>query len=174
MKAKRKWLAGIGIFFTVAIIAALTLPLVKTESNCGRNSYALNVCRIFALAAEMAAQDNHSKFEVEKIEKVERQSFMALAGNHWGMNGADFLVKTNFVLGSSSNREVIIVSKRKFGNVPQPTIWNFYHQNPAHAVGYADGKIGLISPDLFTNLDLTGFVTLSNLVANFEHIPSKP
>jgi hypothetical protein len=162
---KRRILTIIGIFFAVAIIAALALPLVTTKTNCGGNSYALSVCKTFAVAADITAQDNHSQFEVGKIGKDELQSFLTLAGNHWGMNGADFLVKTNFVLGSSSNREVIIVSKRKFGNVPQPTIRNFYHQNPAHAVGYSDGKVSLISPTEFAGLDLNQFIHLSQLLA---------
>ena len=171
---KREKITIIVILFAGAIIAALALPLVTTKTNCGGNSYALSVCRTFAVVAEITARDNHSKFEVWKIGKDERQSFLALAENHWGMNGTDFLVKTNFVLGSSSNREVIVVSKRKFGNVPQPTILNSYHQNPAHAVGYSDGTTELIPPEQFANFSLTCLVSLSNLAANLKSNISKP
>jgi hypothetical protein len=95
----------------------------------------------------------------------------ALAKDGWGMSGADFLVRSSFVLGNSSNRGIVIVCERQFGNVPQPTIWNLYHQNPAHAVGYSDGTAGLISPEQFSNLNLASFVSLSNLVAD---LASKP
>jgi hypothetical protein len=174
VNTKRKILVSFGGVLFVAVFVALALPLVTAKTNCGGNSYALSACATFAVAAYVTAQDNHSQFEVGKIGKDEWQSFLTLAGNHWGMNRADFLVKTNFVLGNGSNRDVIIVSKREFGNVPQPTIRNFYHRNPAHAVGYSDGTTGLISPEQFANLNLTGFVSLSNLVTNFESNVSKP
>jgi hypothetical protein len=168
MKAKRTILSGIGIVFVIALIVAVALPILTAKTNCGGNSWALTACKTYATVADITAQDNHSQFEVGKIGKDERQNFFELAGNHWGMNGADFLIKTNFALGSSSSREVIIVSKRKFGNVPQPTIWNFLHKNPAYAVGYSDGKTGLISPAEFTNLNLSGFVPVASLATNSE------
>jgi len=166
MKVKRKILTGIGIIFIIAVIAALALPILNTRTNCGGNSYALSACDSFVVAAEITAQGNHSQFEIGKIGKIEGQSLSTLAGNHWGMNGADFFIRTNFISGSNSNREIVVICQRQFGNVPQPTIRNFYRQNPAHAVGYSDGAIGLISPEQFTNLNLNGFVSLSDLATN--------
>ena len=170
----RKILTTIGVLLAVAIVGALALPLLITKTNCGGNSYALTACATFAVAANITAQDNHLQFEPGKIGEDMRRNFLMFAENHWGMNGADFLVKTNFFVGSSSNREVIIVSERKFGNVPQSTIWNFYHQNQAHAVGYSDGTTGLISPEQLTNLNLAGFISLSHLVTHLESDTSKP
>jgi hypothetical protein len=171
---KKKTAIVIGLVFVVGLLAAMILPVLKQASNCGGNSYALNVCRTFAVTTEITAMDNQSKFEIGKIGKNEGETLASLAKSSWGMNGADFLVRTNFVLGSSSNREIVIVCQRQFGNVPQPTLRNFYRQNPAHAVGYSDGTTGLISPEQFRNLNLADLASLSNLVASLEFSASKP
>jgi len=170
---KKKTVIVIGFVLMAGLLVGMILP-ATSASNCGQNSYALTVCRNFAVTTVSAAQDNQSKFEIGKIDKIEGRILSSLAERGWGMSGVDFLVRTNFVLGNSSNREIVIVCERQFGNVPQPTVWNFYRQNPAHAVGYSDGTTGLISPEQFRNLDLSGFVSLSNLVANPEFAPSKP
>jgi hypothetical protein len=62
----------------------------------------------------------------------------------------------------------VVLCLREFANIPRPTIWNFYHKNPAHAVGYSDGTSGLISPAECTTLNLIGFVPAANLVTNSE------
>ncbi len=69
------------------------------------------------------------------------------------------LLKTNFVWATDTNRQIITVCEREYDNVPKPTLWNFHHKNPAHAVGYSDGTTGLISPMEYTNLNLSMFST---------------
>jgi hypothetical protein len=79
-----------------------------------------------------------------------------------------YLVRTNFVWGDASNREVVIVCKKQFSDVHKPGFWNLFIPNPAHAVAYSDGTIGLISPKQFSNLNLDGFVAISYLATNSE------
>jgi hypothetical protein len=81
----------------------------------------------------------------------------------------DLWIKTNFVWTvGESNREIVVVCGREFDNVSKPGFWNHFWRNPAHAVGYSDGTTGLISPEQFTNLISTGFVSMSNLATNAE------
>jgi hypothetical protein len=86
----------------------------------------------------------------------------------------DSWLKTNFVWGTISNREIVIVCGREFDNVPKPSFWNSFFRNPAHAIGYSNGSVGLISPNDFTNLNLNGYVSAWNLATNSEFGISKP
>jgi hypothetical protein len=110
----------------------------------------------------MAVEDG--KFDVSEFGEAEKSEVAKLAKNHW-IGGKDFLVRPNFA-STNTSRTVVIVCEKSFDNVPQPTLWNFYRKNPAHAIGYSDGSTGLISPAEFAALDLTGFVSLSNLATN--------
>jgi hypothetical protein len=159
------------ILFSMAAILVISLTgmsltsVLTPPSNCGRNSYALTVCQTFALSATLAAQDNNGQFDITNSDK---ECLRDIARDSWGIGGADLFVKTNFSTDSTTNHDLIIVCTKQFENVPQPTIWNLYHQNPAHAVGYSDGKVGLISPAEFNSLNLNGFVSLSNLITSIQ------
>ena len=102
------------------------------------------------------------------INKMKMQDLTLISGDRWGSAGSDFLVKTNFLITKSTNREIVIVSRHAFGNVPQPTFWSFYRNHWAHAVGYSDGSAELISPKEFSKLNLSGFVSVASLVTNSE------
>ena len=80
----------------------------------------------------------------------------------WGLWPSNFLVKSQ-IASSSGGTGVVAVCNRWFGNVPQPTIWNFYRVTPGHATVFADGTTKIISPAEFATLDLSGFVPLSSL-----------
>ena len=56
----------------------------------------------------------------------------------------------------------------EFDNVSKSS-WSFGQKYPAHAVGYSDGKSGLISPTEFTNMSLAGFVSLRGFATNSEY-----
>jgi hypothetical protein len=101
-------------------------------------------------------------FEFSKLSNEERHRALCLAIH------LDLLVKTNFVWSGTSNRLIVAICPREFDNVPEPILLNLYHKNPAHAVGYSDGTVGLISPTEFTNLNLNGFVSAASLATNSE------
>jgi len=70
VKSKRKIWTSLGGVLFVAVFVALALPLVTAKTNCGGNGYALSACATFAVAAYLTAQDNHSQFEVGKLERM--------------------------------------------------------------------------------------------------------
>ena len=165
MTTKQKILTGLGITLAAAAAAVVILTVLTPQTNCGGNSAALSACHNYALAAQIASAENHSQFDTGKIDK---QALSELARENWGMTRSDFVVKTNSVLRNRAKPEIVILCTKQFENVPQPTIWNFYHKNPAHAVGYSDGKTGLISPTEFTNLNLNGFVSVASRTTNSQ------
>jgi hypothetical protein len=158
-----------GFVLVLGLVVAAVASMLST-TNCGGNSYALSACGEFVVAASLAMNDNSNVFEVRKLETRHLPSFRRDA---WGTFRSDFLVRTNFARGNLTNRQIVIVCSRPFGNVPQPKIWNFFRRNPAHAVGYSDGTIGLIKPEEFLGLNLDGFVTADNLVTGSEMNASK-
>lgn len=143
----------------------MVLPGLTLGTNCGQNSYALSACRYYVLSANLAADENNGLFE---IGKVDTNCIPMLFRDIWGVSGKDFLVRTNFLSGSATKHQAVIVCTRQFDNVPQPVIWNLYHKNPAHAVGYSDGTAGLILPVEFSNLNLSGFISVASLATNSE------
>jgi hypothetical protein len=87
----------------------------------------------------------------------------------WSVRSFDGFFKTNFSWQNTTDKnEIIIVSAEEFQNVHKHGFWNSFLRNPAHAVGYSDGTVGLISPMDFSNLNLNGFVSAASLVTNSE------
>ena len=80
--------------------------------------------------------------------------------------GEYYLIKTNCNT-VRMNREVIIVCEKPFDyDEINRSFWNLFKRDYAHAVGYSNGKAGLISPEEFTNLNLREFVSLSQVATN--------
>ena len=159
---KKKTAIVIGLILLVGMLVAMILPLLTSASNCGGNSYALVACANYVTITHMAVDDGES--DISKLGEVEKSDAAKLAKSSW-ISDADFLVRTNFT-STNTSRMVAIVCEESFGNVPQPTLRNFYRKNPAHAVGYSDGSTSLISPVEFKALDLNGFIHLSSLGTN--------
>jgi hypothetical protein len=161
MKSLKKILFIIG---TAVLIAALFLlyylarEASKFGSAVGNRKAILQCADYLADAGKM--KTNGAVFQSSKISEQELNRIINFAGN------LDLLVKTNFVWGTISNREIVVVCPKEFDNVPRPQLLNLYHKNPAHVVGYSDGMVGLISPSEFTNLNLNGFVSEASLVTN--------
>lgn len=154
----------IGLILVIGLLVGMILLPLNSPSNCGGNSYALYACENYVTITHMAVDDGKSV--LSNLGEAEKSEAAKLAMSHW-ISGADFLVRTNFT-STKTSRIVAIVCEKSFGNVPQPTLWNFYRKNPAHAVGYSEGSAGLISPAEFKALDLTGFIHLSSLGTNFS------
>ena len=163
---RKKIVIWIVVVFLAGLLLAMVLPALTPASNCGGNSYALTTCKLFLLTARTHTGENHLQFEVTQLGQTERSDLAKLAQSHW-VSGADFLMKTNFNC-KDAKRDLVVICEKPFGNVPQPAIWNFYRRNPAHAVGYSDGSVGLISLAEFKALDLAGFIHLSSLGTNIS------
>jgi hypothetical protein len=131
----------------------LASGLLLRSSKCGGNSAALHVCTGFAALVAETAQGKPG------IRLVDLDG--SLASRHlWrGFISADeFLVAPPESVIDPSRRDVVIVCKTAFGNVPQPFLNLPFWRNWAHAVGYSNGESELISPAEYARLDLSGFV----------------
>jgi len=160
----RKSLREIMKIVAVAAIAAavfyrLVLPAIAPSKNLTGNRAALAMCG-WELTAWKSYQPNRPEFDFHKLSNDEKRRVIM-----FGLN-QDFLIRTNFVWGTPTNREIVIVCQREYDNVPLPAPWNLLYRNPAHAVGYSDGTRGLISPEEYQNLFLYGFVSLWSLATN--------
>lgn len=161
MITKRKILISFVCFGSLSLFAALLLPALARPSNCGRNSYALYACREIALHIQLAAATNGPVIDLSVIDYSDQTNLFRTANSHW-TTGADYWVRTNNRV-EMTQKQIIVVCDIAYDNVPQPTLWNFYHRNPAHAVGFSDGTTGLISPVEFTRMDHKSFLNLSAL-----------
>jgi hypothetical protein len=149
------------IAFVLALLAAAILPSLATSGKLHGNEYALNNCK-WEMRIWKSGETNSSSFDFSKLSHEDTRRVLMLA---WKL---DVQAKTNFLWqADKTKREIVIVCGTEFDNVPKSS-WSFFLKYPAHAVGYSDGTAGLISPEQFTNLDLTGFVSLSNLATNSE------
>jgi type II secretory pathway pseudopilin PulG len=149
------------VIAVIAIAAALILPQFASTGKLYGNQRALVWFRL-QMRDLRNANTNNLAFDFYKLstEQQKRIVRIGLSFDSW--------MKTNFDWASGSNRTIVIVSGKQYDNAPQPSIWNFYHKNPAHVVGYSDGTTGLISPQQFTNLNLNGFVSAASLATNSE------
>ena len=145
------------------VIAALVFLLSPTTGHkLLGNRLALFMCRVQIRNWKNASTNNLS-FDFSKLSEEDIRHAISF-GYSFG-----FWAKTNFAWGiNKADRELVIVCSKEFDNVPKPALWNFYHKNPAHAVGYSDGTTGLITPEQFTNLNFASFVSFSNLATNSE------
>lgn len=147
----------------VAFLLGLLLPGLA-RSNCGGNSAALSRCGQFATLARIEAEENGGRFDLTKLSDWGKNDLKLLTRPDW-VSDAAILVRKDTFEPEQSGRLLIAVCDTPFNNVPQPTIWNGYKRTPAHAVAYADGSRGLISPGEFRKLDLSVFVSAKQLVA---------
>ncbi len=148
--------------FAVAVIAYIVLAFLgRPYSGPGpANGRALVHCR-WTIETWESASTNSSHFDLFQLSQDNKLDTVISFGKD-----LDPLFKTNFVWGNASNREVVIVCSKKYSDLHKPGFWNSFIPNPAHAVAYSDGTAELISPKQFARLNLNGFASLSNLMAN--------
>jgi len=148
----------------VALIFLFFLSPKCVPNRSGKlrgNEYALNHNRQQMLLWKHE-QTNSPNFDFWKLSFFDKQTTII-----WGLN-LGILFKTNFTWQSDEvKKEIVIICVKEFDNVPKSP-WAFFLKNPAHAVGYSDGTTSLISPEQFTNLNLTGFVSVLSLATNSE------
>ena len=161
MKTFWKILKAILGIFVIAVIACAILgfPPASTGKLRG-NQYTLHVCK-WQISNWKNASAGNPSFDFYALSEADKKRTIT-----WGLR-PNFWIRTNFLWTGVSNRAVVIVCESEFDNVPKSS-WSFGRKYPAHAVGYSDGKSGLVSPGEFTNLSMVGFVSLGNLLTNSE------
>jgi hypothetical protein len=161
---KTRPILSLGIIVLATVLTGVFLPAISTPSNCGGNSAALSVCRMCALTVRMGFDGGQGTFDIHNPPEANKSELINICSNHW-IPDANFLIKTNVSL-DAEHKTVIIVCDHRYSNVPQPTFWNDYRKNPAHAVGYSDGSTGLITPKQFSELNLAEFIQITRLQTN--------
>jgi hypothetical protein len=148
----------------VLLIMGWGLPLLARATNCGGNSAAISVCKTCVINLKLAVEDDSRPFSIYDLAPSNKTEIATISKNPW-IAGSKLYVRTNVVFNSQP-RQLMVVCDTIYDNVPQPTIWNAYRKNPAHAVAYSDCSVGLISPEEFKKLNLTEFIEAGKLITN--------
>jgi hypothetical protein len=138
----------------IAVVLSIVVGFREVGSSSG-NERALRIAEIYVEAALDRAKFNGERgFRV--VDDPIRFSIT------WG----NFLVSTDPVFATSTKeRKVLIVSTSAFTDLPTSI---FFKAPPAHAVGYSDGSVGLISPAEFLRLDLSTFALFRDVARQWE------
>lgn len=152
------------------VLLGMLVPLVGTHSNCGGNSAAQAQCGLIAIRAKLEASEG--AFQPQHWSQYGRDEVARLSLKHWTPK-ATYYVRTNLTT-RAADKTVVAVCDTQYENVPQPTIWNLYRKNPAHAVAYLDGSKGLLTLGEFSKLDLANFTDVATLAPGLASAqPSK-
>jgi hypothetical protein len=138
----------------------MVLPAMK-RSNCGGNSAALAACKGYVTVLQLWAADHHGlRFRYGEADSETKQHLRSLPGAAW-IRSARLLARLEDVrVDATADRRIIMVCDRPYDNVRRRI---FGRSAMAHAVAYSTGETGLISPQEFAGLDVTGFVDLQAL-----------
>jgi hypothetical protein len=159
MKVLREAIKIVAVLGIAAVIF-YRYVLAPAEKPAG-NRAMLAMCE-WELTAWKSYQANRPRFDFHKLSDDEKRRVIIFGLDH------DFLIRTNFLWGTATNRELVIICERRYDNVPTPAPWNLFHRTPAHAVGYSDGTTGLISPAELDSLFIYGFTSLWSLATNAD------
>jgi hypothetical protein len=135
----------------------MVLPAMK-RSNCGGNSAALAACKGYITVLQWWAADHDGqRFHYGEADSETKQHLRRLPGASW-IHSARLLARLEGVrVDATAEKQIIMVCDHPFDNVPQ----RIFGRSPmAHAVAYSTGETGLISPEEFARLDLSGLVDL--------------
>ena len=144
---------------TILVVLALVTTfwmvaeVLLQGTNCGGNSSTRVVChRFVSLASEKARSHPGSRLsDLDRTEASQcfQSGFVA---------EEEFLIAPPVTVIAPSPRHLLVVCKTAFGNVPRPWIDLPFWRHRAHAVGYSNGEVELISPERYAQLDLRAFV----------------
>jgi hypothetical protein len=159
-----KFVAMLIIAFGIPLLAAMILPMFSGSHKLRGNGRNFLLCR-HQMDMWKREMTNDLVFDFSKLSFENKQETISVEKDFDGR------FKTNFAWQSDhSKRQIIIVCGQEFDNVHKPGFWNSIFRNPAHAVGYSDGTVGLISPEEYTNFYFSGFVSASSLATNVEFL----
>ena len=164
MKLNRKAQLLLGLFLAIgAVVISAVVPL-SSGTNCGGNSAALARVHQYAVLARMGAMDSPDHiFRVGTVAPEQRKQLAEFAHYFW-IPRARFLLSTAPLSEQEpQSRRVIVVCDTPYSNVPRRWIGS---APPAHAAGFSDGSLALISPAEFAALDRSSFKFLDELYPN--------
>jgi hypothetical protein len=159
MTSRTRW-AFVTTAAIVLVAAGMVLPAMK-RSNCGGNSAALAACKGYVTVLQLWAVDHDGqRFQIGQADKQTRSELESLPGAAW-IRSARLMARVNDVrVDVAAERRIIMVCDHAYDNVPHRILG----KSPmAHAVAYSTGETGLISPEEYARLDLSGFVDLQTL-----------
>lgn len=135
--------------------------MLARSTKCGGNSAALVACRDVVRSLRTISLDRGGKpLSVTNLSGPEREYFRSVPGLSW-LPGSRVLIAAGPVtLEQDRPREVLVVCDTPFNNVPRRP---FRRAPFAHAVGYSDGTVGLVSVQDFRRFDLSHFVDVKNI-----------
>src|SRR5207247_8604309 len=159
MTFRMRWLL-LGSTAIVVVAAGMMLPAMK-RSNCGGNSAALSACKAYITISHCRAADHHGEsFHFDQADTQTRQQLGRLPGASWIRSGRLMARLDEVRVEAAADKRIIMVCDHPYDNVPQ----RIFGTSPmAHAVSYSNGETGLISPQQFARLSLSGFVDLQSL-----------
>jgi hypothetical protein len=170
MTLRMRW-SLLGSAAIVLVAAGLMLPAIAIKrSNCGGNSAALAACKGYITVLELWAADHDGRsFHFDQADTNATRELGRLPGASW-IRSARLLARLDDVrMDTAADKRIIMVCDHPYGNVPQ----RIFGRSPmAHAVAYATGETGLISPEQFARLDLSGFVDLQTLAVTGKVEPA--
>jgi hypothetical protein len=160
----------LGLFVIVLISIGLLWPVMKS-SNCGGNSAALAACNGYvSILRSWGAENNGQRFYYSLADSKMRDELKDLPGASWIRSGRLLIKVEDVCVDPMAKKRVIMVCDRAYDNVPE----RFFGTAPmAHAVAYSTGETGLISPEEFARLDLSGFIDLRRLAKTMNSETNK-
>jgi hypothetical protein len=160
MKPRMRWTIA-GAAAAVLLAVGLLLPVVQQTSNCGGNSAALAACNGYLVVIDLwAIRHEGRSFHFGQADPETRRELGNLPGESW-LHSARLLARVEDVrLDPAAEKRILMVCDRPYDNVPRQL---FGRAPMAHAVAYSTGETGLIAPEEFARLDLSGFVDLRTL-----------
>jgi|GEM_PF-1152397 len=171
-RSQRRFLIAAALIVSVALCALALLPLLALPSNCGGNTAALAACKGYIAVLRFWAADHEGqRFRYDQADEEIRRQLTLLPGAS-SIRSARLLARLQDVrVDSAGEKRVIMVCDRAYENVPQR---RFGRSPMAHAVAYATGETGLISPEEYARLDLSGFTDLEGLIEKRKVEPDGP
>jgi hypothetical protein len=143
------------------LAAGLIWTLIPQVTDCGGNNPVTTIEKMYLQMIYVSALDSPDhQFAVTKVSAEMHQVFQRIQNNADG----ELLVSTkSYKPDSIDGDEVVIVCSQSFTN--RPRFW-FQQRVPKHAVGYADGRVELLTVPQFAKLDKSHLVPLKDVLAD--------
>ena len=173
-QVRPKFVILLFVAFVIPLLIAFLLPSLASTGKPTPKQRAYRRCLDFAKFVDYTATNNQFLLDVSKLTDKKTSgayqsgAFLRLIfiAEDLAKQGEGYLIKTNCNT-TRTNREIVIICEKPFDyDGANTSFWNLFKRNYAHAVGFSDGKAGLISTTEFTTLDLHGFTSLSQVATN--------
>lgn len=167
---RRQWLLRGTVAAGAFVAAFATIDIVDRlldDGESGGNAVALEACERFATqcadALNAVRESGGDRPVSVNAIRWEGGEFGFRAANRRAsrVGAALYMVHPDQVV-RSDRPTVVVVSPTTFEDLPRPSVWRLYQSGVAHAVGYSDGTVALLSPKEFATLDLEDFVPLDD------------